>query len=214
MDLKAFHGSILLPDCPAPYYLVGHSMGGLVSLYAGTRDRMMFERMFLSAPMVALDRQPFGMTGMARLGQVLTLAGLGRLPVGRGSDKPQTEQSFPGNPLTSDLGRFMRSVDILKARPDLMVGTPTVRWAAAAFRAMAGAGLDSFPGAVKIPTLMLAAARDEIVSASAIETLGLRMRTGRHLMIPGARHELFVESDAIRGQVLAAFDAFITEPSN
>ena len=214
VDLKAFHGSILLPDCPAPYYLVGHSMGGLVSLYAGTRDRMMFERMFLSAPMVALDRQPFGMTGMARLGQVLTLAGLGRLPVGRGSDKPQTEQSFPGNPLTSDLGRFMRSVDILKARPDLMVGTPTVRWAAAAFRAMAGAGLDSFPGAVKIPTLMLAAARDEIVSASAIETLGLRMRTGRHLMIPGARHELFVESDAIRGQVLAAFDAFITEPSN
>jgi len=34
-DLQAFHSSILLPDCPAPYYLVGHSMGGLVSLFAG-----------------------------------------------------------------------------------------------------------------------------------------------------------------------------------
>jgi lysophospholipase len=32
-------------------------------------------------------------------------------------------------------------------------------------------------------------------------------------VIPGARHELFMESDAIRGQVFAAFDAFITEQS-
>ena len=39
------------------------------------------------------------------------------------------------------------------------------------------------------------------------------MRTGRHAVIAAARHELFMESDAIRGQVLAAFDAFITEQS-
>jgi lysophospholipase len=32
-------------------------------------------------------------------------------------------------------------------------------------------------------------------------------------VIPGAKHELFMETDAIRGQVLAAFDAFITEQS-
>lgn len=213
VDLKAFHGSILLPDCPAPYYLVGHSMGGLVSLYAGTRDRMMFERIFVSAPMVALDNQLFGMTGMARLGTALTALGLGRMPIGRRGDRVQTEQGFAGNPLTSDPNRFARSIEVMKARPDLIVGSPTVRWAAAAFRAMALAGYDRFPSQVKIPVLMLAAARDEIVSAPAIETLGLRMRTGRHLVIPGARHELFMESDPIRAQVLAAFDAFITEQS-
>ena len=39
------------------------------------------------------------------------------------------------------------------------------------------------------------------------------MRTGRHVMVPGARHELFMENDAIRGQVFAAFDAFITSHS-
>jgi lysophospholipase len=209
VDLKSFHGSILLPDCPAPYYLVGHSMGGLASLYAGARDRMMFERIFLSAPMVALDRQPFGMVGMARLCETLGLLGLGRLPAGRRADKPQSEQSFAGNAVTSDITRFTRTVDVLKARPDLEIGTPTIRWAASAFRAMATAGSDAFPGAVKIPVLMLAAARDEIVSTAAIETLGLRMRTGRHVIVPGARHELFQENDTIRGQVLAAFDAFI-----
>ena len=212
-DLRAFHSSILLPDCPAPYYLVGHSMGGLVSLYAGIRDRMMFERIFLSAPMIGLPGQPLGPAGMARLAGTLSNLGLARMPVGRPGDKPQTELAFPGNPLTSDLARFTRTSDVLKARPDLELGAPTFRWIAAAFEAMAGASTDRFPGAVRIPVLMLAAARDEIVDSTATETLGLRMRTGRHVMIPGARHELFMENDSIRGQVLAAFDAFITEQS-
>ena len=33
-------------------------------------------------------------------------------------------------------------------------------------------------------------------------------------VIAGARHELFMETDTIRGQVFAAFDAFITEQSS
>lgn len=213
-DLRSFHASVLLPDCPAPYYLVGHSMGGLASLYAGIRDRMMFERIFLSAPMVGLDRQPLSMAGMARLTGTLANIGLARLPIGRRGDKAQTEQSFAGNPLTSDVRRFTRSSEVLKARPDLIIGSPTIRWAASAFAAMAGAATDEFPGAVRIPVLMLAAAQDEIVSTHAIETLGLRMRSGRHLVVPGARHEMFMENDSIRGQVFAAFDAFVTEQSS
>jgi lysophospholipase len=107
----------------------------------------------------------------------------------------------------------MRMVDVLRARPDLSIGMPTVRWVAAAAAAMARAARDDFPGAIKIPVMMLAAARDEIVSTAAIEQLGLRMRTGRHAIIPAARHELFMENDAIRAQVFAAFDAFITKAS-
>jgi lysophospholipase len=212
-DLHSFHGEILLPDCPPPFYLVGHSMGGLASLLAGANDRMMFDRVFLSAPMLALDRQPMSMAGMARLGETLSFLGLGQMPVGRRADKPMSETTFPGNPLTGDLIRYMRSVDTIRARPDLEIGVPTVRWAAAAFGAMAEAGRDSFPARIRVPLLMLAAARDEVVSTAAIEQLGLRMRTGRHVVIAGARHELFMETDVIRGQVLAAFDAFITEQS-
>jgi lysophospholipase len=213
-DLKSFHGEILLPECPPPFYLVGHSMGGLAALYAGINDRLMFDRIFLSAPMVKLDRQPLSMGGMAKVCETLSFLGLGRMPVSRATDKPASEASFPGNPLTGDLIRYLRSVDVIKARPDLEIGSPTVRWAASAMGAMAEAGRDSFPGRIKIPLLMLAAARDEVVSSAAIEHLGLRLRTGRHVVIAGARHELFMETDTIRGQVLAAFDAFITEQSS
>jgi lysophospholipase len=213
VDLKSFHAEILLPDCPPPFYLVGHSMGGLVSLFAGLRNRLMFDRIFLSAPMVAIDDTPLGMAGMARVTETLSFLGLGRLPIARRADRMPSEATFPGNPLTSDLTRYMRSVDVLKAEPRLIITSPTIRWSAAAMRAMAIAATDEFPGAIRAPVLMLAAARDEVVSPSAIEQLGLRMRTGRHLVIASARHELFMESDHIRGQVLAAFDAFITEQS-
>ena len=214
VDLQAFHANILLPDCPAPYYLVGHSMGGLVSLIAATRDRMMFDRVFLSAPMVGLPNQPFSFGTMAAIADTLSLLGLGRAPVGRPADELPSERGFASNPLTSDLRRYMITVDTWRERPDLIVARPTVRWAGAAMRAMADALTDAFPAAIRVPVFMLAAARDEVVSSNHTEQLGLRMRTGRHVVIPAAKHELFMETDAIRAQVFAAFDAFITEQSS
>lgn len=213
-DLKSFHTQILLPDCPPPFNLVAHSMGGLIALMAGARDRLMFDRMFLSAPMLSIPGMPMSMTGIATLAEGLSFAGLGRLPMARRGDRIPTAERFPGNPLTSDIGRYMRMVETLRARPDLAVGAPTIKWTAAAFRAMARAAHPDFPGRVRVPVLMLAAARDEVVSTPAIEHLGLSMRTGRHAVIPAARHEMFQENDDIRAQLFAAFDAFITEQSD
>jgi len=184
-----------------------------VSLFAGIRDRMMFDRIFLSAPMLALDGQPLSMAGMARVAGVLSFIGLGGVPIRRRSDRTPSEATFAGNALTSDIHRYMRMADVLAARPDLEVSSPSIRWLAAAMRTMATAARDDFPGSIRTPVLMLGAARDEVVSLAAIEQLGLRMRTGRHAVIATARHELFQENDDIRGQVFAAFDAFITEQS-
>jgi lysophospholipase len=174
---------------------------------------MMFDRIFLSAPMVGLDRQPLSFAGMAALGDTLSLLGLGQMAVGRRADELPSERGFAGNSLTSDFVRYMRVVDTWRERADLIVGKPTVKWGAAAMHAMAHAATDRFPLAVKAPVLMLAAALDQVVSTSWIEQLGLRMRTGTHVIVPAARHELFMENDAIRAQVFAAFDAFITEQS-
>jgi len=124
-----------------------------------------------------------------------------------------SEEGFAGNDLTSDLARYTRALDILRARPDLLVTAPSVAWAGAAFRAMVVAGADDFAAKVRLPVLMLAAGQDKVVSTAAIETLGVRMRSGWHSVIAGARHELFMESNKVREQVLAAFDAFIAEPS-
>ncbi len=211
IDLQSFYDDILLPDCPPPYYLVGHSMGGLVSLMAGARDRLMFDRMFLSAPMVEVKGQLISMHGMANIAEAICYLGLGKMAASRNINFTTSEEKFVGNNLTSDYTRYMRSVDIFNSCPDLEILAPTFRWAASAFRAMAYVESDDFPARINVPVLMLAAAKDEVVSSPAIEHLGLTMRVGRHAVIAAARHELFMENDDIRGQVFAAFDAFITE---
>ncbi len=211
VDLQNFYSQILLPDCPPPYYLVGHSMGGLVALLAAEQDRLMFDRMFLSAPMLEVKGQPFSMDFMAKIANFTCYLGLGKLPAARNRDFSMSERKFAGNNLTSDFNRYMLSVKLFNSYPQLEILAPTFRWAAAAFDAMARAQSDDFPPKLNIPTLMLAAAKDKVVSSAAIEYLGLRLRIGRHAVIGAARHELFMENDDIRSQVFAAFDAFIGE---
>ncbi|MCS6761079.1 MAG: hypothetical protein MO846_03100 [Candidatus Devosia symbiotica] len=106
---------------------MGYSIGGLVSLFARAKDWLMFDRIFLSAPMVALDRQPLSMAGMARVAEVLSFVGLGRMLVSRNADRPASEATFPDNPLTGDMIRYLRKVDVMKARPALEIGASTVR---------------------------------------------------------------------------------------
>jgi len=212
-DLTSFHAEILLPDCKPPYNLVGHSMGGLVSLYAATRDRLMFDRVFLSAPMVAVE-SGMALSSTASLLGVGKFLGAGSLPLRPFSFKHATEATFPGNDLTSDYTRYMRMAKTMDHRPDLEIMSPTIGWGATAFRAMADANTTEFPAKIKLPVLMLAAASDTVVSTAAIEHLGINMRIGRHAVLPNSRHEIFMESDAIRAQALAAFDAFITEPTS
>ncbi|WP_162243260.1 alpha/beta fold hydrolase [Devosia sp. Leaf420] len=209
-DLKTFHGEILLPDCPPPFYLVGHSMGGLASLFAATCDRMMFDRMFLSAPMVSLSGMEDSLGAWGGFAEALSFVGLGAVPLKRRGDKRPTEAGFLDNPLTSDMLRYMRMVETIRADDSLYLGSPSFRWLAAAMRAMVEANREEFASRLQIPLLVLAAARDTIVSTPALEQLGLRLRNGRHVVVAGAKHELFMETDPVRGQVLAAFDAFIT----
>ncbi|GHA27018.1 lysophospholipase [Devosia pacifica] len=212
IDLESFHRQVLLPDCPAPFYLVGHSMGGLAGLLGVIRDRTMFDRALLLAPMLSI-KTGLSMRNTARLMKGLAFFGMGAQPVGRRGDKGLAREGFANNPLTSDLKRYMRIVDVLTADPGLGIGRPTIQWLATASDAMARVATDTFPQALRVPVLMLAAGSDTVVSSAAIEHLGLRLRTGRHLVVPAARHELLMESDAVRGQALAAFDAFITEQS-
>ena len=56
---------------------------------------------------------------------------------------------------------------------------------------------------------MFAAGRDRIVSTRAIEELGVRLKLGTTLLIPGARHEILQETDLLRQRFWAAFDAYL-----
>jgi lysophospholipase len=123
--------------------------------------------------------------------------------------RPLEELAFEGNLLTGDPVRFARNIAIAKKLPDLAVGSPTFGWLYAACRAMREANEPAFAPAVRLPALIVAGGLDRLVSLTAAEALSLGLRSGGEVVIPGARHEILMERDAVRAQFWAAFDAFI-----
>jgi lysophospholipase len=105
--------------------------------------------------------------------------------------------------------RYARTAAVVEAEPDLGLGSPTVAWVDAAFRAMGDIAEPAYPARIRQPLLIVAAGMDELVSTTQIGQFALRLRAGAHLVISGSRHEILMERDRFRSQFWAAFDAFV-----
>jgi lysophospholipase len=183
-------------------------MGATVLLRAAFQGHRWFDRIVLSAPMIAVA----GMNSIATAGTMLRLmrlAGFGAMPVPGRYAGVLDLRPFAGNILTTDPVRYARNAAIVEAEPALGLGGPTVAWADAAFRAMRTLCEPSFPTQIRQPILIVAAGRDAVVSNTAIEEFSMLLRSGSHLVVVGAQHELLMEQDRFRAQFWAAFDAFV-----
>jgi lysophospholipase len=207
-DIDAFMNQVVLPDCPPPLFAIGHSMGGTVMLRVARRGSRWFDRIVLSAPMIKLAGVRAAALSKLTV-RVMRFAGFGSIYVPGGSDTVASAGGFIGNPATSDPVRHARTKAVLEAAPELGIGSPTIAWLNAAYRAMAEFEDAAFTSRIRQPLMLVAAGRDHIVSTAAIEDIAVRLRAGSHLIVAGARHELMMEQDRYRGQFWAAFDAFV-----
>lgn len=207
-DLDAVMEQVVLPDCPPPIFALGHSMGGAIAIRACHGGSRWFERVVLSAPMIALPPGP--LTRVASpLARIMRLIGRGGGYVPTGDAKASGAEDFIGNVLTSDPVRFARNAAVLEEVPELGLGAPTIAWADAAMRMMKRFANPGYAGSIRQSILMVAAGRDEVVSTPAIEQFGMNLLAGRHLILAGSRHEILQEQDHYRSQFWAAFDAFV-----
>ncbi|WP_102961196.1 alpha/beta fold hydrolase [Mangrovicella endophytica] len=207
-DLDSFLHEVVLPDCRGPYAVLAHSMGGLVALLAGPRLVNRIERIVISAPLVSLPHGPGATRALSSLLTLLRVVGLGRFSVRPVAPQGQA-WTLATSPLTSDKGRFERNRRLVEAAPQLFLGSPTVGWLSAALKAMRQLSNSEFIARLQVPTLIVTAGAERIVSTAESERLAWRMRSGHALNIPNARHELLQEADRYREPFLAAFDAFV-----
>jgi lysophospholipase len=207
-DLETFINEIVLPDCPPPVFALAHSMGATVLIRAAHQGRRWFERVVLLAPMISLPGMRRSMAMRATV-KTMRLAGMGGSWVPGGDASVLAQRPFIGNRLTSDPVRYARNNAVLEAEPRLAIGSPTIGWADSAYAAMGEMNQHGYPGRIRQPILIVAAGQDQVVSTPAIDDFAVRLRAGSHLIVPGARHELLMEQDLFRAQVLAAFDAFV-----
>jgi lysophospholipase len=208
VDLGAIMEQVVLPDCPPPIFALGHSMGGAVAIRACHSGSRWFERVVLSAPLIALPAR--GLTAVAGpIARLMRFLGRGSAYVPTGGDHISGTEPFIGNVLTSDPVRFARNAAVLEEEPALGLGSPTIAWVDAASRQMKDFIAPGYAGRIRQPILMVAAGRDEVVSTPAIEEFGMNLLAGRHLILAGSRHEILQEQDHYRVQFWAAFDAFV-----
>jgi lysophospholipase len=203
-DLDTFLEKVVLPDTRLPFYLLGHSTGGLVALSAAPYLATRIERMVLSAPFIGLTGQAASPAVIRSLAASFCSLGLGSFPLSGLKEMP-----FRDNPLTSDEVRFERNIAMMKAHPDLAVGPPTARWLLEAFRTIERVMTPNHLFSITIPTVVIAPTRDGVVPYMAQERLSRYFRAGQLVPVNGARHEIFQERDVYREAALAAFNAFI-----
>jgi lysophospholipase len=208
VDLATFVHDVVLPDCPPPVFALAHSMGASILLRAAYQGHRWFDRMVLLAPMIALPGVRRALPTRLTV-KTMHLLGFGGVYVPGGDTTVMMQRPFIGNLLTSDPVRYARNVSILEAEPRLAIGWPTMGWADSAFKVMGELSEPSYPAQIRQPILIIAAGQDAIVSTAAIDSFAMRLRAGSRLIVTGARHELLMEQDRFRLQVLAAFDAFV-----
>ncbi len=208
-DLTALLSFLETTNCPQPFFCLAHSTGGQVLLRAAPIVQGRIQRAVTTAPFLDLVPAKMSVATIYRLVAFFTYAGLGELFAPTVSSKPPTSEPFEGNPLTSDPARFARNRTLIEAHPDLAIGGPTIAWVYAALTSARAIQERGHVARISLPILMLSASEDRIVSSRAVERVAGLIRTAAHLSVPGARHEILMERDALRAQFWAAFDAFI-----
>jgi lysophospholipase len=210
-DLIRFMKDIVLPDCPPPFIGLGHSMGGNILLRNATMPGLWFERIVLSAPMIALPETCLGTTASRAMiyAETASLLGMSTAYVVGGSDELISNAKFEGNSLTSDYERWIRTKAVLDRAPALGLGSPTVSWLKAALRSCRLLGASDFPARINVPLLMFAASNDTVVSTRAVEDFAVRAKVSSCILMPGSQHEILQENDAVRTRFWAAFDAYL-----
>ena len=209
-DIRAFMTQVVLPDCPPPYYMLAHSTGGNIILRL-IRTRNWFKKCVLVAPLIDLNYGAWPVSIVRLLTSLAMTVRLGWVYLPGRRQTPLGRKDFVGNPLTGDQRRWNRDSAVLEAAPNLGTGGPTYGWLSATLKSIATLRKLKSAKGLKCPVLIVAAGLDSVVDNEATRKFSERVAGVSVITIREALHEILLERDDIRGQFLAAFDAFVGE---
>lgn len=191
---------------PKPWIMVGHSMGGVLNLLSLEAKDSRFDGAILSGPMLRIK------TGKRSMWSV-KLAVRWNLRHGKAGDFVLGEpddpfgHSFAADALTTDEGRYELWRQQLYACPHLALGGPTWGWLAFGLDAGERALKPRALKGVSIPVTIVQAGEDDRVWKQTNQWAAKRLARGRYVEVPGAKHEVIMETDPLRAVFLAEFDA-------
>lgn len=187
--------------------IISHSMGGTVATLLALRHPELISKMVLGSPMCAIRTGTTVPQFLIRpLVAAACQAGYGeRYVPTTGPYEPDLK--FSDNLFTSDETRFGYNRFLTNSLDFAPLGGPTMRWLHEAYKAMG----EMNDGAARLrgPLLTLTAARDQVIKTAVARTFCTLSGNCLHKQYEDARHELFMEGDGVREDILARIAQFL-----
>ncbi len=193
-------------------FLIAHSMGGAISTrYLQCYPNHGFDRVALSAPMFGVNMSPLLKPIAPYWACLVSLISI--KPDYLTKNREYRAKPFKLNPLTSSKVRYKWFRDLYEDMPQLKIGGPSAHWI---WQALSGAAA-CIKNAKKlvIPTLLIQAERDDIVSNQAqlafIASLSITNKASKLEISKGSKHEILFENDKIRDEALSMIHRFFEQ---
>jgi len=191
---------------PKPWIMVGHSMGAALNLLSLQTGEGRVVGAVLSSPMLKIK------TGKRSLWSARFAA---RWNVNHGKaaeyvlDDPDDpfDHSFEKDALTTDRDRYERWREQLYACPHLAVGGVTWGWLAFGIEVGERALKPKALKKVRVPVAIVQAGEDSRIWKTTNRWAAKRLLGGRYIEIPGAEHEVLMETDDKRQVFFMEFDS-------
>jgi lysophospholipase len=206
-DLYLFFSKKVNPLAVSPLIIFGHSMGGHIALRFIHDHPDVADQVVLTSPMVNILTSSVSRRLIRFIAWCAVKAGLKHIYV-RGSGDYDPNEKFERNWLTSDPERFMDEKTKIAKNPDLALGGVTYGWLSATFKSIDRVHDSGFAEKITTPALIISAGDDKIVSNDDQRRISNLLKNCRFTEISGARHEILVETDAVRSVFWAEFDRF------
>lgn len=209
-DAELIYQKILVPKMPAPYHIMGHSMGGHLAFRILQEFPAHYTKAILCAPFFGWSPN-FG-AGKLNSTVVLFLSNLMKAigysqDYAYGATPPYLEKTLAGQ--TSDRVRFQRRVEFYKIEPHLLMGGPTWNWILESTKSLNLILQSKRIAQLQTSILLASGARDEIVDPQAHHTIAAASEKITLIDFPESMHEILMEQDVIRKAFWQEFDQFM-----
>ena len=209
-DLRYFVEKVIINDCPSKPYLLGHSMGGAISVRFMQDAPNAIKAAVIASPMIGFNSGfvPIKMAENIIAGVSALNSLISKTPWYFGGQKDYSALKFTENNLTHSKPRYKSFVDLYQKNKGIQLGGVTVHWLKESIKAQEEM-FRKLP-LLTTPTFLLQAGEDSIVSLQA-QTIFCRELHALHpqscpnglpFKIEDAFHELFFEVDEIRDQAI------------
>lgn len=210
-DLNQFMNEVVYPEVGnTPLFLIAHSMGGAVATEYLQTFPSHFQKVVLASPMLQIKLSESERSTLFKTSLVCRIPFkpycTSYIPGGNDGDERDT---FEENVVTSSKVRFSFQEYFLNKWPQLKLGSPTYRWVRESLIATRKMRHPKAIARIEVPMLLLQASQEVMVENFGQDQFCQRSRWCTKKTYTEAKHELLMERDEIRDQVIQDILTFL-----